>query len=88
MPLVNNVNLRIFLSTVPTIIGLKDVFKHPGLHDFLSTISNFIANVVIWSSMRWSTIVEFVDYILHSLTKLLHILGQYSCGKIETTTSK
>jgi hypothetical protein len=38
--------------------------------------------------MRWSTIVEFVDYILHSLTKLLHILGQYSCGKIETTTSK
>jgi hypothetical protein len=85
MPVVHDVKLRIFSSTVPTIVNPKGVFTRPGLHDFLSAISKFAANVIIWSSMKRSTIVNIVDYIFHGLPKPLHILGQDSCVKIETS---
>jgi hypothetical protein len=63
MPFVNSVQQGIHLSTVPTIIGLKAVFMRPGLHEFLTAITKFVARVIIWSSMKKSTVEEIVHYL-------------------------
>jgi hypothetical protein len=53
---VNDVKQGIHSPTVPTIVGPKAVFTHPSLYEFLTTISEFAARVLIWSSMKRSTV--------------------------------
>jgi hypothetical protein len=69
MPLVNDVKLEILLSMVPTIIKPKGVFKHPGLSEFLIAISKFAAHVVIWNSMKRSTVEIIVGYLFRCIPR-------------------
>ena len=58
MLLINDMKLKVFSSTIPTIVKLKGVIMRLSLHDFLTAISNLIVHVVIWSLMKRSTVEE------------------------------
>ena len=57
---VNNVKQGIHSPMVLTIVGPKVVFMRPSLHEFLNTISEFDTRVLIWSSMKRSTMENIV----------------------------
>jgi hypothetical protein len=88
MLFVNSVQQRIHSSTVPTIVGPKAVFTRPSLHEFLTTISKFAARVIIWSSMKRSTVEEIVHYLFRGLPQPFEVLGQDSCREIEIYRGK
>jgi hypothetical protein len=88
MPFVNSVQQRIHSSMVPTIVGPKAVFTWPGLHEFLTAINKFTAKVIIWSSMKRSTIEEIVPHLFHGLPQPFEVLGQDSCRKINNFGGK
>jgi hypothetical protein len=75
MPFVYSVQQRIHSSTVPTIVELKAVFTRPGLHEFLIAISKFAVRVIIWSSMKRSTVEEIVHYLFRGLPQPFEVLG-------------
>jgi hypothetical protein len=58
-------------------------FTRPSLHEFLTAISKFAARVIIWSSMKRSTVEEIVHYLFRGLPQPFEVLGQDSCRKIE-----
>jgi hypothetical protein len=60
MLFVNDVKQGIHSPTVPTIVGPKAVFTCPGLHEFFTTISEFPARFLIWSSMKRSIVEKIV----------------------------
>ena len=88
MLFVNDVKQGIHSPTVPTIVGPKAIFTHLGLHEFLSTISKFAARILIWSSMKRSTVEKIVQYLFRGLPLPFDILGQVSCRRIETSWGK
>jgi hypothetical protein len=75
MPFVNSMQQGIPSSTVPTIVESKAVFTRLGLHEFLSAISKFAAKVIIWSSMKRSTVEEIVHYLFCGLPQSFEVLG-------------
>jgi hypothetical protein len=88
MLFVNDVKHGIHSPTVPTIIGPKTVFTCPGLHEFFTTISEFATRVLIWSSMKRSTMEKIVQYFFRGLPLPFDILGLDSCRRIETSRGK
>ena len=56
MPFVYDVEYGIHSSTVPTIVGPKVVYTCLGLLKFLTEISMFAARIVIWNSIKKSTV--------------------------------
>ena len=60
MSFLNFVQQQIHSSMVPTIVGTKAVFMQPDLHEFFIAISKFVAIIIIWSSMKRSTVKEIV----------------------------
>jgi hypothetical protein len=88
MPFMNSVQQGIHSSMVPTIVGTKAVFTRPGLHEFLSAVSKFATKVIIWSSMKRSTVKEIVHYLFRGLPQPFEVLGQDSCRKIEIYQGK
>jgi hypothetical protein len=88
MLFVNDVKQGIHSPMVPTIVGLKAVFTCLGLHEFLTTISEFAARILIWSSMKRSTVEKIVQYLYRGLVLPFDILGQDSCRRIETSRGK
>ncbi len=84
----NDVRQHQFSSLIPTLVGPKGVYTRPGLHEFLSALSEFAANVVIWSSMRRSTVEHIVDFLFHDFPSPHDVLGQESCTKIEIAPGK
>jgi hypothetical protein len=88
MLFVNDVKQGIRLPTVPTIVGPKAVFTRPSLHEFFTEISEFTARILIWSSMKKSTVEKIVQYFFHGLPLPFDILGQDSCRRIETSWGK
>jgi hypothetical protein len=88
MPFVNSAQQGIHSSTVPTFVRPKAVFTRPGLHEFLTAISKFAARVIIWSSMKRSTIEEIVRYLFRGLPQPFEVLGHDSCRKIEIYRGK
>jgi hypothetical protein len=85
---VNDIKQGIHSPTVPTIVELKAVFTSFGLHEFFITISEFAARVLIWSSMKRSTVEKIVQYLCCGLALPFDILGQDSCRRIETLRGK
>ena len=59
------------------------VFSHPRLRDFLVAISSVAAHVIIWSSMKKSTVDQIVLYLFDGMPYLDVVLGQEDCGKIK-----
>jgi hypothetical protein len=88
MPFVNSVQQGIHSSMVPTIVGPKAVFTRPGLHEFLFVINKFAAKVIIWSSMKKSTVEEIVHYLFRGLLQPFEVLEHDSCRKIEIYRGK
>jgi hypothetical protein len=88
MPFVNSVQQGTHSSTVPTFVGPKAVFTRPGLHEFLTAISKFAARVIIWSSMKRSTVEDIVHYLFRGLPQPFEVLGQDSCRKIKIYRGK
>jgi hypothetical protein len=88
MLFVNDVKQGIHSPTVPTIVGPKAVFTRPGLHEFLTEISQFAARVLIWSSMKRSIVEKIVQYLFRGLPLPFDILGQDSCRRIVTSWGK
>ena len=84
MLLVNDVNQGIHSPTVPTIVEPKAVFTCSSLYEVLSTISKFAAHVIIWSSMKRSTVENIVQYLFRSLPLPFDILGHDNFQRIET----
>jgi hypothetical protein len=74
MPFMNSVQQGIHSSTIPTIVGKEAVFTRRGLHEFLSAISKFAAKVIIWSSMKRSTVEEIVHYLFRGLPQPFEVL--------------
>jgi hypothetical protein len=61
MSFVNDVRDAIHSSTVPTIVGSKAVFTPPGLLEFFTAISKFVARVFIWRSMVCHPLLKSLD---------------------------
>ena len=71
-----------YSSKYPTIIGPKGVFCRPRVREFLDSISEF-ARIVVWSSMKRSTVSAISNYLFHDLPTPLAILGQDHCQTID-----
>ena len=59
------------------------MYCHPCVREFLHSISNFVARVVIWSSMKRTTIKQIACFLFHDLPALFAILDQNHCTNIE-----
>jgi hypothetical protein len=88
MPFVYDESQGIHSSTVPMIVGSKAVFMRPGLLEFFTEISKFVARIFIWSSMKRFIVDKIVGYLFRGLPLPFDILGQDSCRKIETSRGK
>ena len=77
----NQSDLYVYSSTIPTIVGSKGVYTHPGVWKFLGNLSQF-ANIVIWSSMLDGTARQVCTWLFDGLPPLDLVLGQKSCGRI------
>ena len=74
MPFVNSVQQWIHLSTVSTIIVSMAVFMRPGLYEFFTLISKFVARGIIWSSIKRSIVEEIVHYLFCGLPPPFEVL--------------
>jgi hypothetical protein len=75
--------MNLFSSSVPTIVGPKGVYTRPGLSEFLAAVKEVTACIVVWSSMKRSTIEGVVKFLFNGLPQPFETLGQESCEKIE-----
>ena len=73
----------IYSSRIPTLVGPKGVYCCPRVHEFLHFISGFAARVVVWSSMKKSTVELIAHFLFHDLPSPYAILGQNECTNIE-----
>ena len=72
-----------YSSRVPTLIGPKGVYCRPCVREFLRLLSNFAAHIVIWSSMKRTTVEQVARYLFHDLPPPFAVLGQNHCSSIE-----
>lgn len=75
-------------SMFPIVIGPKYVYPRPGVREFLAGLRSFANSVVIWSSMKKSTVMEISKFLFSGISPPDLVLGQESCGKIETSPGK
>ena len=61
---------------IPTLVGPKGVYCRPRVRDFLRLIGTFAARILIWSSIKTSTVELIVRYLFHGLLPPFGILGQ------------
>ena len=76
----NQSDLHLY-STIPTIVGLKDVYTCLGVREFLRNLSQF-ANIVIWSSMLDGIARQVCTWLFDGLPPPDLVLGQKACGRI------
>jgi hypothetical protein len=81
-------NPTAFSCTVPACIGPKSVYTRPGVRAFLADISSISNSIIVWSSMRKSTVVEIAKYLFSDIPSPAFVLGQESCDRIETSPNK
>ena len=72
-----------YSSHIPTLVGPKGVYCRPRVRDFLCLIGMFAARILIWSSMKTSTVELIVRDLFHRLPPPFGILGQSHCTNIE-----
>ena len=72
-----------YSSHIPTLVGPKGVYCRPRILDFLHFIGTFAACILIWSSMKTSTVELIVHYLFHGLPPSFGILEQSHCTNIE-----
>ena len=74
---------HVYSLWIPTLVGPKGVDYCPCVREFLRFISNFAARVVVWSSMKRTTIELIARFLFHDLPSPSAILGQNECMNIE-----
>ena len=74
---------HLYSSLVPTLVGPKGVYCHPCMCEFLYLLSNFATHIVIWSSMKTTTVERVARYLFHDLPPPFAVLGQNHCSSIE-----
>ena len=79
---------HLYSSRVPTLVGPKNVYCCQRVREFLRVLSNFVAHIVIWSSMKRTTIKRVARYLFHDLPPPFTILGQNHCSNIEIGDSQ
>ena len=47
---------HIYSSKIPTLVGPKGVYCHPRMREFLKCVSDFATRIVVWSSMKRTTL--------------------------------
>ena len=60
MLFVNDVKKGIHSPTIPAIVEPKAIFMRLGLNEFFTMISKFATCILIWSSMKRSTVEKIV----------------------------
>ena len=75
MSFMNSVHLWIHSSTAPTIVRLKVIFTLLGLLEFFTTINKFATRIIIWSSMKKSTIEEIIHHLFRGLLQPCEVFG-------------
>lgn len=80
--------MNLFSLSVSLIVGPKGVYTHPSLSEFLARIKEVIARIVVWSSMKRSTVEEVVKFLFNGLLQLFKILGRKSCRKIKISLNQ
>ena len=74
---------HVYSSQIPTLIGPKGMYCRPRVREFLHFISGFAARVVVWSSMKRSTVELIACFLFHDLPSPYAILGQNECTNID-----
>ena len=74
---------HVYSSWIPTLVGPKGVYSRPRVREFLRFISGFAARVVVWSSMKRSTVELIARFLFHDLSSPFAILGQNKCANID-----
>ena len=74
---------HVYSSRIPTLVGPKGMYCRPRVREFLRLISGFAARVVVWSSMKRSTVGLIARFLFHDLPSPFAILGQNECANIE-----
>ena len=79
---------HVYSLRIPTLVGPKGVYSRPHVCEFLCFISSFTARVVVWSSMKRSTVELIARFLFHDLPSPYAILGQNECTNIEIGDSQ
>ena len=74
---------HVYSSWIPTLVGPKGVYCRLRVREFLCLISGFAARVVVWSSIKRSTVELIARFLFHDLPSPFAILGQNKCVNIE-----
>ena len=74
---------HVYSLWIPTLVGPKGMYCRPRVREFLCFISGFAAWVVVWGSMKRTTIELIARFLFHDLPSLYAILGQNECTNIE-----
>ena len=74
---------HLYSSRVSTLVGSKGVYCRPRVREFLHLLSNFAAHIVIWSSMKRTTVERVARYLFLNLPPPFAVLGQNHCSSIE-----
>ena len=67
---------HVYSSRILTLVGPKGVYYRPCVCEFLRFISGFAARVVVWSSIKRSTVELIARFLFHDLPSPFAILGQ------------
>ena len=74
---------HVYSSRIPTLVGPKGLYCRPRVREFLHFISDFAARIMVWSSMKRSTVELIARFHFHDLPSPYAILGQNECTNIE-----
>ena len=74
---------HVYSLRIPTLVGSKGVYCCPCVRKFLRFISGFVARVMVWRSMKRSTVELIARFLFHHLPSPYAILGQNECTNIE-----
>lgn len=72
---VNLVDWYVILSSVSTLIGPKHVYNRPYVHDFLAVGAKVVDRVVVWRSMKRSTMELIAGFLFKGLKESFEIMG-------------
>jgi hypothetical protein len=61
-------------TTIPTCVGSKVLYVHPGLVDFVRRVSGFV-DITVWCFMMQSTASQVANYQFHNNVKSVAVYG-------------
>ncbi len=85
---VNPVDWHAFSSAVPTLLGPKHVYTRPRLADFLAVVAEVADRVVVWSSMKRSTVELIAGFLFEGVKQPFEIMGQEFCTKVQISPGR